>query len=968
MTLTVIQEKPQSPDGTPDGAARLEIEGGQPDYRIAWDNGEREMTAVKMSEGEHSVTVTDENGCSASTTFQMTRSLAPIQVAYEQTQTSGCAGANENAIAIKVTGGKGPFQYVWNDPALSGPNPSNIPPGSYQVTVTDDLKNITNTAVTVQEPNALEAVVEIKAPATTDEADGQAQVNVTGGTEPYTYLWDNQASQILNTTLAAGRHSVTVTDAAGCSVTSSIDISEDILPLTVSIQERAKNKCFGDAEATLDIIIEGGKKPFSYAWSDPNMRGGHASGLAAGTYGLTVTDTIGNTGSVVYEVSAPEPLRSSINLVNPAGTNQKDGQAIAEVSGGTAPYTYLWDNGESNQKAVNLGAGFHALTITDQMGCEMTDSILIQENILPLAINVKDQKINCFGLKTGSIQLEVTGGKAPYSYQWNDPNLEGEQISGLGAGSYQVTISDMAGNTQSAKIQIDEPEELEAVIQIEAPASTGNADGEARIIAAGGTPDYSYTWSNGETAQTATTLSPGEHQVTITDAAGCTAVSSVVVEENILDLQATIELSEPVACFGSATAAIKVNTTGGKGPFRYQWNNPAWEGDQVSNLPSGIYQVTVTDAADNTQALETTVAEPEKLEASIFVEAPASTGNADGKARVDVKGGTPEYTFAWSNGETGQTALTLAPGAQEVTVTDGAGCTAHVLTEITENILPLQVSLEQTSDIFCSGAASAALLVNVTGGKEPYVFEWNDDGITGNAPTGLTANDYEVVVSDVTGTSKTAKITITEPNVLKAEITEIRPATDEASNDGKAQVVVSGGSGNYTYAWDQGSTGDRVDDLPMGDHTVTITDDRGCNLEVAYTIPKKILPKLTANKLRSGQVLKMESLQFDADSTTILPVSIPVLEELFVFMKDNSEIVIQVEGHTNGIPPHDFCDKLSTERAKKVAQYITYKGISGKRVYYKGYGKRKPLFSNETADGRRKNQRVEIRIMQLRDT
>ena len=159
------------------------------------------------------------------------------------------------------------------------------------------------------------------------------------------------------------------------------------------------------------------------------MRGGHASGLAAGTYALTVSDTIGNTGSASYEVKTPEVLNASIKLISPAGTNQTDGKAAVEVSGGTAPYTYRWDTGASNQTATNLGGGIHYLTITDQNGCEVTDSILVQENILPLAVNVTQKNIDCYGSQSGQIQLDVTGGKAPFSFKWSDPTLEGEKLS-----------------------------------------------------------------------------------------------------------------------------------------------------------------------------------------------------------------------------------------------------------------------------------------------------------------------------------------------------------------------------------------------------------------------------------------------------------------------------------------------------------------------------------------------------------
>lgn len=136
---------------------------------------------------------------------------------------------------------------------------------------------------------------------------------------------------------------------------------------------------------------------------------------------------------------------------------------------------------------------------------------------------------------------------------------------------------------------------------------------------------------------------------------------------------------------------------------------------------------------------------------------------------------------------------------------------------------------------------------------------------------------------------------------------------------------------------------------------------------VNFETAKKILPALTAGRLRSGQTIRLEKLYFDADSSNIKKISKPVLNELYQFLADNPFIVVEIRGHTNGIPSNEYCDKLSTARAKSVAGYITQKGIDPKRVVYKGYGKREPIASNKTPDGRRRNQRVEVKILRLKE-
>ncbi|MCB0580580.1 MAG: OmpA family protein, partial [Phaeodactylibacter sp.] len=463
----------------------------------------------------------------------------------------------------------------------------------------------------------------------------------------------------------------------------------------------------------------------------------------------------------------------------------------------------------------------------------------------------------------------------------------------------------------------------------------------------------------------ATKLAPGTRTVTVTDANGCTATASVTISENILPLALSIRQTAEVNCFGGKEAALQVQASGGKGPFQYQWDAAGASGQAPTGLPAGEYAVTVTDVTGTTQSASFSISQPEALVAEAEVTAPASTNNSDGQAAVRATGGTPPYTYQWTNGEAGATARSLAPGAHKVTATDARGCAATASIEVSENILPLKAAIRQTAQINCSGEQDAAIQLEVSGGKGPFRYQWSDSRIDGESAAGLPAGQYAVTVEDVLGSTQTARIEIGQPETLTAGIAEKEPAFSDTSNDGKATAEAKGGSGSYTFKWDNGETGPRAEALSLGQHSLTVTDGNGCTATATFEITERIMKELASGAVRSGQTIQMQKLQFEADSTNITEDNRPILDEIFVFLKDNPSIVVEIGGHTNNLPPPEYCDQLSTARARSVAEYLVQKGIAPERVFYKGYGKRKPLFSNATEDGRRRNQRVEVKILRL---
>ncbi|MBK8555318.1 MAG: OmpA family protein [Lewinellaceae bacterium] len=591
----------------------------------------------------------------------------------------------------------------------------------------------------------------------------------------------------------------------------------------------------------------------------------------------------------------------------------------------------------------------------------------ITENILPLSVVISaNNTIRCFGDRSATVQAAISGGKLPYAYTWSDANIgQGESLKALGAGNYTLTVTDAEGKTAAASVVVKQPDLLELRVAVKSAAATNQANGQAVGTVKGGVPPYTFAWDNKENTETALHLPAGSHTLAVTDANGCTATGSVEITENILPLVMNLSQKNAIRCQGKKEAALSLTIEGGKPPFKILWSDAALQGEQVANLGPGTYAVTVTDAAGKELSKSITVSEPPLLSAAAELVAAASVNQSDSAAQLKVSGGATPYQYAWDNGETSTKAVKLPPGANAATVTDANGCTAIASIGVPENILPLLASIEGQSGIRCAGAKEGSLSVKVSGGKPPYIFLWSNPAFKGEALKGLGAGEYAVTVSDAKGTTATAAYMVTAPDSLKAELIRKVGATTDRTRDGKAMLSVSGGKPEYSIVWDNEEKGTNARQLIQGPHSVTVTDANGCNAKLSFETGKRILPALTEGMLSNGQTIRMERLQFEADSSRLTPDCLPVLDEVYDFLAENGKIVIEIGGHTNSTPPDEFCDRLSSARAKSVADYLITKGIDPKRVVSKGYGKRKPIVSNATPEGRRQNQRVEIKILEI---
>ena len=830
-----------------DGSAEAIASGGTPGYTYAWSNGHVGAVVSNLAAGGYTVTVTDDNGCTAEASVNI---LDPNELVLKinDIEDVSCNGESDGTVTVSVIGGTGP--YTFTGPLLkTGPTTAvanGLAAGTYLFMVTDANGCVAMATATVDEPTLLIAeMISHTDISCYDANDGTATVNATGGTTPYSYAWDNGANTATAVGLTPGLHTVQVTDANGCTANAVVVIDEpnQLMLIESSTQDVS---CNGGSDGYIDVITMGGTGPFTYQWIGsepiPVDDAEDAQNITAGTYHLKVTDANGCEFLLgPIDINEPTPLLVEISDVEHADcADGENGSATAEASGGNGGYSYAWSNGDFGPTASDLPSGGYTVTVTDSKGCTAEVSVTISDPN-ELILKIKDiTDVTCNGESDGSVSVSVVGGTGPYDFMTpltlTDPDEA--TASGLATGTYLLMVTDANGCVAMATATVDEPTVLIAdMIAHTDVTCNGENDGTAMVNATGGTTPYSYEWSasaGGQTTSLATNLPPGIHTVTVTDANDCETTATVVIEEPDL-LQLMHESTIDVSCNGGSDGYIFVLTMGGTGPFNYDWSGtspvPIDNGEDAQNISAGTYLLKVTDANGCEVTLgPIEVEEPPLLTVDITnVEDADCAGNETGSASAEASGGTPGYTYEWSNGQFGPDATGLAAGGYSVTVTDDKGCTAEASVFISDPA-GLVLKIEDITDVSCYGEDDGSVDVSVIGGAMPYTFTLPLVATGPNTATasGLVAGTYVFMVTDDNGCVAMATATVDEPTLLIAEIIDHTDISCEDEEDGSATVNATGGTTPYTYLWDNGETTAIALNLDEGVHTVIVTDANGC--------------------------------------------------------------------------------------------------------------------------------------------
>lgn len=785
--------------------------GGTGIYNFTWNDGSTGMTLCVDQPGTYFVIVTDSNGCSAEAIVVINSDLPNVAI-------SGVLEICPGGSTILDAGFHS--TYLWNDGSTNQTiNVSDE--GLYSVTVTDLASGCTGST---------EALVTEKI--LTPEITGD-NVFCTGGSTildagaGYTnYNWSSGETTQTIEVFMGGDYSVLVTDLEGCS-------GEDMI--TVFEMEEAQPVIAGLLSfcSGASTILDAG------VWETYDWSSGETTQTievdATGVYEVTVTDPSGCTG--VAEVTVAEMSEPIVEIEGNLMVCEF-GSTFLQVN--QSFVNYQWST-NSLSSSINVDVpGIYSVTVTDVSGCTGTSAVEVTEAD-PIQVEITGTAEICGGETT---ILDAGGGFA--AYQWSN-GANSQTIQVVFEGIYSVTVIDQNGCFGVAELFVN-TSDTEVDVEL-MPSTNCSNDGSASAIVNGDFPPFTFAWSAGGTGDMIDNLSPGFYMLTVTNAIGCTSVSNFTLPF-FSNITATIEESD-ILCNGEDNGEILLSNVTGTPPFTYTWSDGNMDASRT-NLAPGNYNLTITDSAPNNCPFlqNFVIDEPELLEITDVNISQPCLFLSNGSIDISVSGGSPGYTYQWSPNLSAQQDIVNAdPGTYSVIIFDGNGCSVeggpYVIGEPEETITEFAVT-----DTDCNGSNLGTIDLTVLGGSGPFTFEWtgpNGFFSTSEDISALEEGLYISIVRNVNGCDDTTAHEVMLDMSLMASIS----ATDlSCIDEGTATVEAVGGSGTYTYLWNNGETTATIENLMSGDYEVVVTDgNTGCTTTATVFIDSPIDLEVTSTQV-----------------------------------------------------------------------------------------------------------------------
>ncbi len=809
------------------GNATAIVSGGFAPYRYEWNTLKTDSGITGLLAGTYTITVTDRNNCTATSSATIT--TFPALTTSFTKQNIQCFGSTGGSYTVTTSGGVPGYTYQWSQGGYTGNNPTGLSPGLYGYTVTDAngcFRTVGDTVPLTGPDSALVATTSHTDVTCNGKNDGTITIDIAGGTRPYTYQGNPvPPGTIIIPNLAPGTYGGVVTDANGCMDT----VTETIIePVAIGVTEVHSNpKCFGGTDGSITVSVTGGTAPFTYLWSD-GVTTQDRTNIGAGAYSLTLTDANGCTGTVSVTLTEPTELLVSETHQNVDCNGNSTGSIDVTTGGGTGPYTYLWTNGATTEDITGLTAATYILTTTDNNNCTKTISVAINEPVV-LTATTSHTDVTCNGQSDGTITITVAGGTAPYTFLGNPVPVGTNTVGGLAPNTYAGNLTDGNGCTVPLSETITEPAPFTASETHTNASCFGTTDGSITVTIAGGTAPNTYLWNDAVVTQNRTGIGAGTYDLTVTDARNCTATTSATLTQ-----PAEILLSEThvdADCNGNSTGSIDVTTAGGSIPYTFAWSDGPANTEDRTGLAATTYILTVTDANTCTKSISVVIAEPAVLTATTSHTNVTCNGLSNGTITLTVAGGTAPYSFLGNPVPAGTNTIGgLAPNTYAGNLTDANGCSAPVSEVITE---PAVLAItEAHTDATCAGALDGTITTTVTGGTGPYTYAWSDGATTANRTVG--AGTYTVTVTDANGCTANVSSVVGEPAAVPLQVT----ATDATCFGGNGSVTANptDGIAPFTYAYSNSTATTQTAALPAGTYTTTTTASNGCKQTATFTI------------------------------------------------------------------------------------------------------------------------------------
>lgn len=821
-----------------DGELSVTIEGGASPYDIEWSLGGNIFDTINtttedtLCPGNYQIKFTDANDCVDSVPILLIE--RDSFVVQDWIIDDSCYNSCTGQITVQLMNQDNPpFTYNWsnggNDTVIS-----NLCSDTFELVIIDERSCSDTFELFVAPGDSMyfDTVAVTHNNCYGDTSGAISLINFNGGIHPLDYLWSNSETTSGINSLISGLYNVTITDANGCSIDSSnIEVSQpDSLFETPSLEHVS---CFGASDGLIDIDIFGGVEPYFISWDHLIPDSILIDTVPAGEYIYTIVDSNLCTLSDTLIIEEPDALAMSDSIINVLCKGESTGEIHITVTGGTSPYEYSIDGGVTFQSQAyfdNLSAGSYSIIVKDANDCLLSSPLYnISEPLTVLSAGLTLPNLLCFG-DTGTVVLNVSGGTTNYTYSWTN-GITTQNLNGIGAGNYSVTILD-ANNCELIKDTIvTEPDEIVSsplpVITDLSCFEDGTGSIDMSII--GGIATYDYSWDNGETSSDINNLSAGTYVITVTDDNGCKYVESFIVEEPDL-LEATY-VATHVDCFGNSTGEIDVTVSGGTLQYNYDWSTLISTQD-LSNIPSGTYDLTITDANACDTFVSVNISEPSDIIYSISTIDLICNNESEGEILITVSGGIPAYSYSIDGGtsyQSGNNFTNLQADNYSVWIQDANGCEKHEVAVLNQPIgYSSDVDIQHVED--CNGDATASIELTINGHTPPYTYFWSNGESTASIYD-LTAGDYDVIVNDLNNCEMTYSYQVIEPDLLELQYT-IHLASCEEKNDGAITTFVTGGTPPIYYQWGTGESTAGISNLSKGTYSLYIEDDKGCDLPI----------------------------------------------------------------------------------------------------------------------------------------
>ena len=858
---------PVSCTGSHDGSIDVTVSGGTAPFSYHWAGPSSFSSSSEdisgLAPGTYSLTVTDAYNCVKTLSENILESSYLLAVSATSVVPVSCKGSGDGSIDVTVSGGTAPFSYHWAGPgsfSSSSEDISGLAPGTYSLTVTDAYNCAKTLEANILESSALLAVsITSTTPVTcSGGGDGSINISVSGGTLPYVFVWSGPASYSASTEdisgLAPGTYYVTVTDAYKCAKTASAKVEQSPGMLTLSISTITPVSCTGSHDGSIDLSVSNGTLPYNYSWSGPGSYTASSediSGLAPGTYYVTVTDAYGcirYTSATILQSSALLAVSAS-SVVPVSCKGSGDGSIDVTVSGGTAPFSYHWSGpgsfSSSSEDISGLAPGAYNLTVTDAYNCSKTLEVEILEPELLTIQAEGSSQVSCYNTNDGVITVTANGGTGAYSFSLNGGPIQSSNVfNGLPSGTYSITVFDInnCSATTEALLNIINPPLLVISAVGSSQVSCHNSnDGVITATANGGTGAYSYSLNGGpnQSSNVFSNLPADTYIVTVYDINNCSASTPEIIINNPAILTLTAIASPQVSCYNASDGVITATATGGTGAYSYSLNGGAIQSSNVfSGLPAGTYIVTVYDIKGcSATAPQITIANPEGLKVMAKASFQVSCYNAsDGEISATASGGTGAYKYSLNNGpaQLSNVFKGLSSGKYIVSVFDANNCSAATPEMIINNPPLLTAEAMISSQISCHDVNDGIITVTAMGGTGTFSYSLNGGPAqTSNVFSGLSEGTYNITVNDIYNCSAITEfpIVITNPSPITIVTTNSPQVSCHDASDGFITATVSGGTGSYSYSINGGplQVSNEFTDLTSGTYVLTVFDANNCS-------------------------------------------------------------------------------------------------------------------------------------------